>query len=88
MKTIRLRTCKACGKEYEYCNTCSEFKLQPSWKNIFCEKDCKDVFMTVTDYKAGEITAEEAYDILEPINSYKFMDHPHITAVYEELNLK
>ena len=86
MKITRLKKCTACGTTYEYCNSCAEFKTQPSWKNIFCDEDCKKIFMAVTDYKAGEITAEEAYDILEIVPAGKFTNN-HIVTAYEELGL-
>ena len=54
------RECICCGKTYRYCNTCADQVTEPTWKAIYCSKNCKDIFMTTTNYLAGDITKDEA----------------------------
>lgn len=58
------RTCITCGKEYEYCNTCSGDRNKEAWHSIYCSENCKNVFSAVSDYLAGENTKEEAKEKL------------------------
>ena len=54
------KICATCGKHYHYCPTCSADNKKPSWMNMFCSENCKDLFQTATDYYAGELTASKA----------------------------
>lgn len=54
------RVCLACGKAYEYCNSCPSSLNLPVWKNLFDTENCKTVFETASDYAQGAITKESA----------------------------
>ncbi len=53
------RTCTVCGKEYEFCPDCREYALQPSWKNIYHDENCREIAHILTAV-GRTITAEEA----------------------------
>ena len=53
------RTCTVCGKEYEFCPDCREYALQPSWKNIYHDENCREIAHILTAV-GRTITVEEA----------------------------
>ena len=53
------RICTVCGKEYEFCPDCREYALQPSWKNIYHDENCREIAHILTAV-GRTITAEEA----------------------------
>ena len=56
----RTRTCYLCGKQYQYCSTCSQDRIKPSWMNEFHSESCKDIFDICTRFNMGMITKEYA----------------------------
>lgn len=53
------RICTVCGKEYKFCPDCREYALQPSWKNIYHDENCREIAHILVE--AGkEISTEEA----------------------------
>ena len=61
------RICICCGQQYEYCVKCDRETKKETWKNNYDIASCRDVFNTVTDYRAGVLTKEEAADALRII---------------------
>ncbi len=59
------KTCICCGKVYTYCNSCPQYYNEPTWKAIFHDANCKDIFMAVSDYLGQEKTKDEARAILD-----------------------
>lgn len=60
------RTCLVCGNKYYYCSGhCQESLNKPSWMAIYCSENCRTLFQGATDYKAGEITKEQAKEIID-----------------------
>lgn len=59
------KICATCAKAYSYCNHCSADDSKPSWMNMFCSEDCKNLFQAATDYYAGELTKEKAKEIVK-----------------------
>ena len=53
------RICTVCGKEYEFCPDCREYALQPSWKNIYHDENCREIAHILTA-TGRTITVEEA----------------------------
>ena len=51
---ITNRTCKVCGKEYRYCNTCRV--KDPSWKILCDTEECLEVFEALSDYSLNKNT--------------------------------
>lgn len=61
----KLRTCKICGKQYEYCGHCpSKNDIEP-WRNLYCSENCRDSFEVMGNYSAGKINAADARTKLE-----------------------
>lgn len=54
------RICLTCGNSYEYCGACPSGLNSPTWKNLFDEENCKDVFEIVSDYAQKTIFKETA----------------------------
>ena len=50
------RICICCGKKYEYCPHCGDYKNKPRWMTNYDDEGCHIAFQTVTDYLAGEMT--------------------------------
>lgn len=59
------KICVCCTKAYSYCPHCSADDSKPSWMNMFCSEDCKNLFQAATDYYAGELTKEKAKEIVK-----------------------
>lgn len=59
------KTCTVCGTKYSYCPVCSADNSKPSWMNMFCSENCKDLFQAATDYYAGELEPGKAKVIVE-----------------------
>lgn len=80
------KTCILCGKKYTFCNRCEEFDHLPRWMGIYCSENCKNVFMTVTDYKSNEIDKNTAVKMLSSCDlSEKEKYHKSINATIDEL---
>lgn len=70
MKKNNKRICICCGKEYEFCYNCGDNrkKYELAWKNNYDVESCRDVFNTITDYRMGILTPEEASEKLKTID--------------------
>lgn len=79
------RTCSVCGKHYSYCNNCSSDNSKPSWMTMFCSENCKDLFMTATDYFAGEITPSKAKAVLNKLDISNTNIKPSVLRMIDEL---
>ena len=54
------RICKTCQTEYYFCPNCNNVTAADKYKNIFCSKNCRDIFQTVARYNMNHITKDEA----------------------------
>jgi tRNA G26 N,N-dimethylase Trm1 len=61
----RDRECYLCGKEYQYCPTCSQDKMKPTWMAEFHDENCKNIFDFCTRFNMELMTKEEAKEALE-----------------------
>lgn len=61
----KLRTCKICGKQYEYCGHCPNKNLIEPWRNLYCSEDCCKAFEVMSQYAGGKISAIDAKTQLE-----------------------
>lgn len=61
----KLRTCKICGKQYEYCGHCPSKNLIEPWRNIYCSEGCREAFEVMGRYASGKISAIDAKTRLE-----------------------
>lgn len=62
---IKKRSCIVCGKEYEYCNNCSQHSNLPSWMAIYHDENCRNIMNIATEYMAGNLTKAEAKSQLD-----------------------
>ena len=60
----RNRECYLCGKEYQYCPTCSQDKMKPAWMSEFHSENCKNIFDVCTRFNMKLMSKTEAQDAL------------------------
>ena len=58
------RKCYLCGEKYQYCPTCGNDRLKPTWMAEFHSEDCKSIFDICTRYNMQLMTKEEAQEAL------------------------
>ena len=71
------RTCKVCNEEYYFCPTCSRVPATEKYKTMFCSKNCRDIFDTLSRYTIKSIDKHETKEILSSLdlsNQSKFSD--------------
>ena len=56
----RTRECLLCGTKYEYCHTCSQDKIKPTWMAEFHDENCKNIFDICTRFNMELMTKDEA----------------------------
>ena len=61
----RTRSCYLCGSKYDYCPTCSQDKMKPSWMAEFHSENCKNIFDIATRFNMQLLTKEEAKAAME-----------------------
>lgn len=60
----RARECYLCGRDYQYCPTCSQDKMKPSWMAEFHSENCKNIFDICTRFNMNLMSKSEAQDAL------------------------
>lgn len=71
------RTCLVCGAKYKYCNTCGEYNPNETWRFLFDDEKCYDIYKIWQQYHSNELSAKGLK------NSLKSFD---LTAVMREDN--
>ena len=61
----RDRECYLCGAKYEYCPTCYQDRLKPSYMADFHEENCRNIFDICTRFNMELMSKEEAKAALE-----------------------
>ncbi len=61
-------SCKVCRKKYRTCNTCNELKSFETWRNIACSMPCYQLWMTLTEFNCGRITAAHAKEYIATLD--------------------
>lgn len=56
----RNRECYLCGEKYQYCNTCSNDKMKPTWMSEFHSEQCKNIFDICTRFNLNLISKTDA----------------------------
>ena len=64
----RTRECYLCGEKYNYCPTCSQDRMKPTWMAEFHDENCKSIFDICTRYNMQLMTKEEAKKALATCN--------------------
>lgn len=54
------RTCILCGKNYRFCNDCSDYEHIEPWHNIYCSENCRTIFETCVDFVQKHMGKDEA----------------------------
>lgn len=60
----RTRECYLCGESYQYCSTCSQDKMKPTWMSDFHSESCKNIFDICTRFNMGMISKTDAQEAL------------------------
>ena len=60
----RNRSCYLCGTSYQYCPTCSQDRMKPSWMAEFHSENCKNIFDTCTRFNMKMLTKDEAKEAI------------------------
>lgn len=61
----RNRECYLCETKYQYCPTCSQDRMKPSWMSEFHSENCKDIFDICTRFNMQLLTKDEAKAAIE-----------------------
>ena len=61
----RTRECYLCGTKYEYCPTCTQDRLKPTWMEEFHSDDCRLIFDICTRFNMKLISKTEAQEALK-----------------------
>ena len=61
----RTRECYLCGTRYEYCPTCSQDKMKPTWMAEFHDENCKNIFDICTRFNMQLLNKKEAQSALK-----------------------
>lgn len=83
------KKCFVCGKEYKYCNNCSDFSTQPRWKEMFDTENCKVIFGILSSYNTGSIDDKKATERLSKcdlkgINTFNVKISNEIKAIQKK----
>ena len=57
------RKCICCGEKYQYCPSCGNDRLKPTWYSSFCSETCKDLWKTLSEYSMEFINKSEAIEL-------------------------
>ena len=60
----RSRECYLCGRDYQYCPTCSQDKMKPAWMSEFHSENCKNIFDICTRFNMNLMSKSDAQDAL------------------------
>lgn len=63
----RNRECYLCGKDYQYCPSCSQDRMKPAWMSEFHSESCKNIFDICTRFNMKLISKSDAK---EALNAY------------------
>ena len=63
------RECLICHARYKFCPSCSEDAKKPLWMALFCSDNCHEIYTTLTDYRDGKLTKQEAFDKLKTLDT-------------------
>lgn len=74
----RTRECYLCGETYQYCPTCSQDRMKPSWMAEFHSENCKNIFDICTRFNMQLMSKEESKTALlecDLTNKENFKDY-------------
>ena len=56
----RAKECYLCSEHYEYCSTCFEDRMKPTWMSAFHSENCKNIFDICTRFNMQLMSKTEA----------------------------
>ena len=62
------RKCTCCNEKYDYCPSCGNDRLKPSYFSVFCSESCKDLWTTLSKVSMGMLTKPEAVEIINSLS--------------------
>ncbi len=65
----KMRVCKICGKEYEYCGHCPNKNTIEPWRNLYCSENCREAFGL---FEAFVTKKQSAVDVKEKLEAMGF----------------
>lgn len=74
----RNRECYLCGKDYQYCPTCSQDRMKPVWMSEFHSDNCKNIFDICTRFNMklmSKTDAQQALDTCDLSNKANFKSY-------------
>ena len=60
--------------QYEYCGHCGQWKSEEMWRNLYCSKNCMEIFDVCSKYTAKKLTAQEAREKLNNLEVPELQD--------------
>ena len=63
----RDRVCICCNEKYQYCPTCGNDRVKPTWMAEFCSEDCKNLWETATKYNMQMLNKADAKAAIEKL---------------------
>ena len=63
----RDRSCICCQARYQYCPTCGNDRMKPTWMAEFCEESCKELWTVATKFNMQMLTKEEAKEAISAL---------------------
>lgn len=80
------KKCITCGKEYRYCPTCKGNDYSEAWRNIYCSRNCQEIFNVATGYANNKLSGTDAKCRLEKCDlSYRAKMKPALIARIDEI---
>lgn len=68
----RKRKCIICQKEYEWCNNCdNNVNKNETWRNLYCSKNCNNIFNILSQNAFGHIDDAKAKEMLKNVDISK-----------------
>ena len=78
------RVCKVCGESYSFCPNCAGVTATEKYRTMFCSKNCRDIFHTLSRYIVTDVNKHEAKEILSSLDLSK--QNNFSDAIKEDIN--
>lgn len=79
------RNCNCCGREYYYCPHCREDENKPTWMMAWDTQECREVFITLSDYNSKNISKEQAKERISKVLTHTIVFKEKIQQQIDEL---